>query len=38
MIAQDEINIQKSRINQKSNNTMPGMIFMGATLYASYEA
>ena len=38
MTAQDGINIQESRINQKSNNAVPGMIYMEATLYASYEA
>ena len=31
MIVQDETMIQESSINQKSNNTMSVMAFMGAT-------
>ena len=31
MVLKDEINIQESRINQKSKNTMLVMLYMGAT-------
>ena len=31
MVVQDEINIQESSINQKSNNTMSVMLCTGAT-------
>ena len=31
MVVQDEINIQESNINQKSNNTMSVMLCTGAT-------
>ena len=31
MVVQDEINIQESSINQKSNNTMSVMLCNGAT-------
>ena len=29
MVVHDEINIQESSINQKSNNTISGMLFTG---------
>ena len=37
MVVQDEINIQESSINQKSNNTMSVMLCTGATFVKKYS-